>query len=258
MDHPIYGTFGSWLILVSLVGAAAAVCVGLYSLVKLAVRWREPDRRRHAVRLGVAVAAVVGFLALPNVYFQAWIAPRMGELVDRSPVGRATLAEVEAEQAMLEARGTRVRVGDRVPAFTVTTADGDRFALEDAAGEVVLVNFFATWCGPCLNELPHLQRLWEERGGGGGFRMLVVGREETPESVRAFREEHGFTFPIAADPDAAVYSLFAEEGIPRTFLVGPDGTVIFAQTGFRDGYQDALHAALDAALAAAPTAGGSR
>ena len=256
MDHPIYGTFGSWLILVSLVGAAAAVCVGLYSLVKLAVRWREPDRRRHAVRLGVAVAAVPCLWALPVTYFHLWIAPRMQQLEDNS-LRELAAAGRAAEAAMIDETSI-VRVGDPAPAFALTTVDGDRFALEDAAGEVVLVNFFATWCGPCLNELPHLQRLWEERGGGGGFRMLVVGREETPEAVQAFREEHGFTFPIAADPDAAVYSLFAEEGIPRTFLVGPDGTVIFAQTGFRDGYQDALHAALDTALAAAPTAGGSR
>ena len=256
MNHPIYGVFGSWLILFALAGAAAAACVAVYSLVKLVIAWKTPDRRRYAVRLAVAAAAVPCLWALPVLYFHVWIAPRMQEMADNSPAGRELAEAGRAAEAAIIDETSIVRVGDPAPAFALATVDGDRFdtiEVFDAAGgagDVVVLNFFATWCGPCLKELPHLQRLWEERGGDAGFRLLVVGRGETAGAVRAFRAEHGLTLPMAADPDRAVYDLFAEELIPRTYVIARDGTVVLATAGFRESEFAQLEAVVEAKLAA--------
>ena len=73
--------------------------------------------------------------------------------------------------------------------------DDKEFSMSEARGDVVLINFFATWCGPCRMELPHIQQIWEERKDNPRFRLLVIGREETMETVKQFCEENGFTFP---------------------------------------------------------------
>jgi peroxiredoxin len=82
------------------------------------------------------------------------------------------------------------------------------------------------------------------------FQLLVIGREETDNSVRAFRSEEGFSFPMAADPDRAVFSLFATESIPRTVIIGRDGTVAYSQVGFIEADLAALEAALEEQLTA--------
>lgn len=125
-----------------------------------------------------------------------------------------------------------VHVGDPAPSFTITDTNGAEFVLDDLRGKVVLVNFFATWCGPCLQELPHVQKLWDDNRDNGDFALIVIGREETNESVTAFQSKHGYSFPMASDPERSVYSLYAKELIPRTYLVSPDGKICFASTGF--------------------------
>ena len=80
-------------------------------------------------------------------------------------------------------------------------------------------------------DLPHLQQLWGEYRNRDDFALLAIGREETGETLAAFRKEHGYLLPMAADSDRAVYALFAKEYIPRTYLVSRDGRVSFAETG---------------------------
>ena len=125
-----------------------------------------------------------------------------------------------------------VHIGDPAPSFTLTDTHGREFVLDDQRGKVVLVNFFATWCGPCLQELPHVQKLWDDNRDNGDFALIVIGREETSESVTAFQSKYGYSFPIASDPERSVYSLYAKELIPRTYLVSPDGKICFTSTGF--------------------------
>jgi peroxiredoxin len=126
-----------------------------------------------------------------------------------------------------------VRVGDRAPQFSLTTADGKEFSLADN-DKVTLINFFATWCAPCALELPHIEQIWADHKDDEHFRLLVIGREETTESVREYRKKHGFSFPIAADSDRSVYSLFAKDSIPRTLVVSHDGRIVFSKAGFYD------------------------
>lgn len=158
---------------------------------------------------------------------------------------------------MIEGRDWQTHIGQPAPDISVSMLDGSQVRLSSLRGNVVLLNFFATWCGPCQYELPHLQTLWTDLKANPDFRMLVVGREETDEAVAAFKIKAGFTFPMAIDPDASAFGKFAKEGIPRTYLIARDGTILFQSLGFADTdlYEHELaqlRQAIDKELAASP------
>lgn len=135
---------------------------------------------------------------------------------------------------MIEGRDWQTHVGDPAPDVSITMLDGSTKRLSDFRGKLVLLNFFATWCGPCCRELPHLDELWNGLKDNDDIVMLVISREEAAEVATQFLNEHGFTFPVALDPDAVAFSQFAKEGIPRTYLIGRDGEILFQTLGFAD------------------------
>ncbi len=137
------------------------------------------------------------------------------------------------QQAADDAEATTlVSEGDQAPDFTVEMIDGSRVTLSALRGKVVLVNFWATWCPPCREELTHVQRELIDRFAGRDFVFLPISRGEERQAVEAFREQTGHTFPMALDPAREVYDRYASNYIPRNFLVGPDGKVIAATVGF--------------------------
>jgi peroxiredoxin len=130
--------------------------------------------------------------------------------------------------------GSRVQVGQEAPDFELTTTDGQKFKLSEQRGKVVLLNFFATWCVPCLHEMPLLQRDVYEKIKGGSFAMIAVGREHDNAEVAAFRAKHRLGFPMAGDPHRAVFALYAEKSIPRTLVIDRDGRALFQSAGYSD------------------------
>ena len=148
--------------------------------------------------------------------------------------------------------GTLTRIGEPVPDFQVTSTEGSQFNTADLRGKVIVLNFFATWCGPCQMELPHLQTLWDEFRHDDGFQMLIVGREESDSSIKAFQQKHGFTFPMAPDPDRLIYSKFASESIPRTYLISRQGTIVYQFTGYYEAELTRLRKLLKKELKKAP------
>jgi peroxiredoxin len=128
--------------------------------------------------------------------------------------------------------GTLTHIGDPVPEFSFTTLDGTEIHSSDLHGKTVLLNFFATWCGPCLKELPHLQDIWTEFGKNPYFAMFVMGREESDKTIAEFNSDERFTFPMASDSDRSVYGLFASELIPRTYVISADGKILYQTHGF--------------------------
>ncbi len=128
---------------------------------------------------------------------------------------------------------SRTKAGERMPTFAVTEASGKSFSLEDQKGKVVLVNFWATWCGPCRQEMPRLEHeIWSKYGNSDRFAMIAIAREQTSNEVADFQEESGFTFPMAADPKRTTYKLFADAGIPRTYIVGASGKILYQTVGY--------------------------
>ena len=140
----------------------------------------------------------------------------------------------EAEAATL------VKVGEQAPDFTVEMFDGTRIALADLRGKVVLLNFWATWCPPCRQELARVQTDLIDRFAGREFVFLPVSRGEEREAVATFREKPSYTFPMGLDPQRAIYDLYATNFIPRNFLIGRDGKVVLASVGYEPEEFDAL------------------
>ena len=221
-------------------GVLLAVVAMVVSLVAVVARWKTPQCRGHLIRLVISLAAIPVLIGTQQAIL--W-------LVFLPALGRQQMTEINAARAKRFAETTFVKVGDTVPAFSVTTIDGDVISAP-LPGKVVLINFFATWCGPCQMELPHIERIWSNLRNDDRFRLVVVGREETVKSVRAFRQQHEFSFPIAADSERKVYSLFAKESIPRTVLVSPQGQVVYSKAGFDETDIEELHAVLKEQLAA--------
>jgi len=127
---------------------------------------------------------------------------------------------------------TRVHAGDIAPEIEAELLDGSVFRLADHRGEVVVISFFATWCPPCREELPHVEaELWQ-RYREAGLAVVAIAREEPADVVRPFVEERGFTFPVAVDPDRTNYARYADAYIPRLVVVDRDGTILHHASGF--------------------------
>ena len=152
----------------------------------------------------------------------------------------ATAESDPLDEAAQAAAATLVRAGDAAPDFTVSLFDGGSVRLSDLRGKTVLVNFWATWCPPCREELTRVQAELIDRFEGRDFVFLPVSRGETRETVARFREQTGYRFPMGLDPEQTIYKMYATNFIPRNFLVGPDGRVIVATTGYKPEEFDAL------------------
>ena len=135
---------------------------------------------------------------------------------------------------------TLVGAGETAPGFTVELTDGSRLSLEELRGKVVLLNFWATWCPPCRQELTRVQKEIIDRFAGKPFVFLPVSRGEKRETVEAFREKTGYTFPMGLDSARTVYDRYATDYIPRNFLIDKQGKVILATVGYDDEEFDAL------------------
>lgn len=126
--------------------------------------------------------------------------------------------------------GENVAVGREAPDFALPDLDGNEVALSDHRGDVVLINFWATWCPPCRVEMPDMEAVYREHGGDG-FEILGVDQREPKELVEEFVSERGFSWVFVLDEDFDVSQEYSATSIPRSILVDRDGTVAHIWTG---------------------------
>ena len=135
--------------------------------------------------------------------------------------------------ATISVQAQELKVGDAMPKFELTSSVYGNVKPADLEGKVVLVSLFATWCGPCQKELAEVQStLWPKYKDNKNFVMLVIGREHTDEDLKKYNERKKFTFPLYPDPKREVFSLFAEKSIPRSYLFGKDGKLLYSSIGY--------------------------
>ena len=109
--------------------------------------------------------------------------------------------------------------------FTVKDLTGETVKLRSMRGKTVLVNFWATWCSPCKEEMPLLQSYYDAHHQDG-FVLVGVNVSDDVEDARAFIEEYGYTFPVWSDPPGNVLIDLGMNGLPASLVISPDGTVV--------------------------------
>lgn len=120
--------------------------------------------------------------------------------------------------------GQGPEIGKTAPGFTLKGLDGQEVSLSDLRGKPVLLNFWASWCGPCRLEMPFLQQIYE-KWTGEGLVLLAVNLQEDQNTVQEFVRNGGFTFPILLSPGNEVPLAYNIRGIPATFFIDADGII---------------------------------
>ena len=132
--------------------------------------------------------------------------------------------------------------------FELTALSGEELTLSSFEGALVLLNFWATWCPPCVEEMPSLQNL-HDRLDRHELSVLGVNVQEDPETVAEFVERLELAFPIVLDRSGAVSRRYAVRGMPMSYLIAPDGRVLGAKVGFHiwdaEGFPERFRAVLE-------------
>jgi peroxiredoxin len=131
--------------------------------------------------------------------------------------------------------------------FTLPMPAGDSFRLSAQRGKVVLVNFWATWCPPCLEEMPAMERLWR-RHRDAGFVLIAISLDTDPKKVPPFVSARKFSFPVALDPKMTVAEKYGVRALPSSFVIDREGTVTGVALGPRSWDDAAAHGLVQAML----------
>ena len=153
-----------------------------------------------------------------------------------------------------------VTVGSEAPAFAAATVDATpvRKTLADFHGKVILLNVWATWCVPCVVEMPSIQKL-HEQFADRGLQVIAVSVDDAgaEEKIRGFLVEHGLTFLVLHEPTGAIQRAYQTTGVPETFVIGADGVIRKKVIGISDWSSEANRALIAQLLGipAEPAAG---
>ncbi len=171
-------------------------------------------------------------------------APPVAAATATKPVARTgrVLSLDEAFRALDLIRPSRQKVAED---FTLGMADGKAFRLSEHRGKTVIVNFWATWCPPCREEMPALERLYR-RHKDHGLVLVAVSIDADPKIVPPYVQASKLTFPIALDPHADVANKYGVRALPSSFVVDREGTMAALALGPRAWDNDASHSLVEA------------
>jgi peroxiredoxin len=197
----------------------------------------------------VAVAAAVGLFAGENRSGgevsgpspAATVAgPTKATVAAQPRAGRVlTLPDAIRELDLIKPARTK-----RAEDFSLNTPGSGKFRLFDHHGQVVLINFWATWCPPCLEEMPAMERLYRQHRDGG-FTLVAVSVDADSKLVAPFVTARKFSFPVALDPSMNMANTYGVRALPSSFIVARDGTLAGLAIGPRHWDNDAAHSLIE-------------
>ena len=167
------------------------------------------DAKKKLLITGIVLIVLIG--ATYAIYQKA-----SGGLQSDRLVGDETAAHSRTEESM------------KAPDFTVYAENGEAFELSDLFGKPIVLNFWASWCGPCRDEMPHFNELYRERGDEINFVMVnsTDGSRETLDSARSFIKENGYSFPVYYDTDYDASTVYGVNSLPATYFIDEEGNLI--------------------------------
>jgi len=143
-------------------------------------------------------------------------------------LSHATLAQAAVKQTL-----PRVEQVFPAPDFTLKSESGKIFHLSDFRGQVVLINFWATWCPPCRREMPSMERMWQKLKGKG-VQVLAIDVGEDADTIFEFLGAYPVNFPLLMDLDGSVVKKYPVTGLPTSYIIDPEGKVIYRTVGSRE------------------------
>ncbi|MDF1559322.1 MAG: redoxin domain-containing protein [Bacteroidales bacterium] len=152
----------------------------------------------------------------------------MKKLIILAAAAMITCIALAQDQNVYE-HGYLVKVGDYAPDFTIREAGGESYSLSDLRGKVVMLQFTASWCSVCRKEMPFIEgEIWLP-GKDKGLVVIGIDCDEPESTVLKFRDDMKITYPLALDPGAGIFALYAqkEAGVTRNVIVNREGEIIF-------------------------------
>lgn len=188
----------------------------------MATESQPPEKSRKKPNLASVLVPVVGILAVTLV--------ALGYLRGK-----------EGGHAHEQGEGSIRRViGEQLPDFTLKTLEGKSVKVSELKAKVLLINFWATWCTPCVKEMPSLQKLSDEYSSKG-LQVIGVDLDENPEVVlESFRAKHQIKFPSYVDTAGELADRFNVSGLPLTLVIDGKRKLLFEQVGDEDWYSPSL------------------
>lgn len=177
---------------------------------------------------------ITGYLSVPSQEASEESGSGDGESddADDNTTGNPANAEEENTSSTDESSDEET---EKTPAYDFELIDqlGNTHTLEDYKGKVIFLNFWATWCGPCRNEMPEIQKLYEEYSSQGEDAEVVIlgaaapdmGQEGSVEEIAAFMEENGYTYPVLMDETWEMFNWYGISAFPTTFMIDRDGNI---------------------------------
>jgi peroxiredoxin len=123
-----------------------------------------------------------------------------------------------------ESESAEAQVGQPAPNFQLKNLDGESVSLKDLKGNPVLLNFWATWCKPCVHEMPYLQEIYDE-WSSKGLILLAINIGDGPSAVEGFLQDHDLALPVLLDIEGTLAQKYNIVGIPTTFFLDTDGVI---------------------------------
>jgi peroxiredoxin len=192
-----------------------------------------------AAILAVVAAGAVGLLASEKT--PPADAPAAGRATTLAP----STADVDALLRQLDlVKPPRARAAG---GFALPALHGGTVSLAEYRGKIVLLNFWATWCPPCLEEMPAMERLWRTHKDAG-FVLVAVSVDRDPKKVAPFVAEHKLTFPVALDTSMSAAERYGVRALPASFILGKDGVLTALALGPRPWDSKASHRLVQAML----------